>query len=133
MSAARRPARAPRGDGWLNRLGGAEPDGYRWRGLEFSPPPKSEGERGMWSTVPISLGEDGRAADWKFHKPKSVWHARLRIGADRYPGVGTTPAEALAMAEAEATSMATFIVAMLPEQSSPAPASKPSRRAGRKG
>lgn len=104
--------------GFVSR--GGRPDGYYWRGIEFCAPRASDLPAGFYSSVPITLGEDGRAADWKFHQPKTVWHARLRIGVDRYPGAGATPAEALDAAAAEAANVAAFIVAMLPPTSSPA-------------
>ena len=112
------------------------PGGFTWRGIEFSPPARNEPD-GFYSNIPISLGEDDRAADWKVQRigPASIssrWHARLRIGADRYPGVGETREAALEMAAAEAANVAAFIVTMLPASEPPAQARK-KRRAQRKG
>lgn len=106
--------------------------GFTWRGLRFSPPLPTEGDEGFYTTEPITLGDDARTAEWKVRRTRSAWHARLRIGADRYPGVGATREQALAAAEAEAVNVATLIVAMLPEASSPA-ARKKRPRVKRKG
>ena len=95
------------------------PGGFTWRGIAFSPPHRSEPD-GFYSNTPISIGEDERTADWKVRQTRSAWHARLRIGADRYPGVGETREAALEAAAAEAHNAAAFIVAMLP----PRPAAK---------
>lgn len=107
--------------------GEPEPEGFTWRGIEFSPPAPAEGPSGFYSSAPVELAE-GRLADWKVHQPKTAWHARLRIGAERYPGVGATRAAALEAAAAEATTVAAFIVAMLPPASSPAPRKVRARR-----
>lgn len=108
---------------------GAEPgpEGFTWRGIEFSPPAGTE-PGGFYSSAWIELADE-RTAEWKVHCPKSVWHARLRIGADRYPGVGETREQALDAAAAEAQNVAAFIVAMLPPASSPATPKKGARRA----
>lgn len=95
------------------------PQGFTWRGIKFSPPRPSAAADGFYSSETIEVDEDGRTAEWKFHQVNrapltATWHARLRIGADRYPGVGETPAQALEMACAEAANVATYIVAMLP-------------------
>jgi hypothetical protein len=95
------------------------PPGFVWRGIAFDPPPRREPD-GFYSNAPISIGEDERTADWKVRQTRSTWHARLRIGADRYPGVGATREAALEAAAAEAQNAAAFIVAMLPKGSSPA-------------
>lgn len=99
------------------------PRGFTWRGIRFAPPAAAEGEAGFYSSAPIEVAED-RVADWKVHRPKSAWHARLRIGAERYPGVGETREQALEMAATEAANVATYIVAMLPAASPPAPRKK---------
>jgi hypothetical protein len=93
---------------------GALPGGFTWRGIKFSPPQATDpGAGGFYSSEIIGIADD-RTADWKVHRPKTVWHARLRIGAERYPGVGETRAQALEAAAAEAQNVAAFIVAMLP-------------------
>lgn len=93
---------------------GADPDGkaFTWRGIEFQPPDASD-PTGFYSAAPIEVADD-RTAEWKVHKPKTAWHARLRIGSERYPGVGTTAVDALEDAAREAANVATYIVAMLP-------------------
>ena len=108
---------------------------FVWRGIRFAPPAAAEGPGGFYSNIPISIGEDERAADWKVCQTRSTWYARLRIGADRFPGVGATREAALDAAAAEAQNVAAFIMAMLPPTSSPtARRSKGApRRAPRKG
>lgn len=85
---------------------------FTWRGIKFYPPGGNE-PGGFYSSEQIGVADD-RTADWKVHRPKTAWHARLRIGAERYPGVGETPAQALEMAAVEAANAATYIVALLP-------------------
>jgi hypothetical protein len=87
------------------------PEGFTWRGIAFSPPDASE-PRGFYKGATRELGD--RSAEWKVHQPKTVWHARLRIGADRYPGVGSTREAALDDAAREAANVAALIVTMLP-------------------
>jgi hypothetical protein len=109
----------PSGTKRVCAAGCRKPEGFTWRGIKFTPPAPTD-ERGFYSSEAIEIGEDGRAADWKVHRPKTVWHARLRIGADRFPGVGETREQALDAAAAEARHVAGFIVAMLPAESAPA-------------
>ena len=105
------------------RGGKGDPEGatFTWRGIEFKP---LDGHPGMYENDAIDVADD-RAAGWRVEGVRTAmgaparWHARLRIGADRFPGVGQTPAEALEMAAAEAANVATYIVAMLPPASSP--------------
>jgi hypothetical protein len=105
------------------RARAAAPQGFTWRGLRFSPPVIERG--GFYKSIPIELADD-RTAEWKVQcLEPHAWHARLRIGGDRFPGVGATPAEALEAAAAEAQNVAAFIVAMLP-------ASSPTRQSKRK-
>jgi hypothetical protein len=99
---------------------------FTWRGIKFYPPDGNE-PGGFYSSKPIEVAPD-RVADWKVHRPKTVWHARLRIGAERYPGVGETPGQALEAAAAEAQNVAAFIVAMLPAPSSPRASKKRAAR-----
>lgn len=106
----------------------SSPKGFVWRGIRFSPPAPAEGAAGFYSSEPFEVAE-GRVADWKVHRPKAAWHARLRIGHERYPGVGETREQALDMAAAEAANVATYIVAMMPPASSPAPRKRRPRRA----
>jgi hypothetical protein len=89
------------------------PEGFTWRGVELRP--VEGGAVRTWASTPIDLG--GRAADWRVEQPAEggAWHARLRIGADRFANWGSTAAGALAAAAGEAANVATFIVAMLPE------------------
>lgn len=97
------------------------PEGFTWRGIKFTPPPGGD-PTGFFSSEPLVLGEDGRSADWKVQRVRPVerrnaperWAARLRIGAERYPGTGATHTEALHAAAGEAANVAAFIVAMLP-------------------
>lgn len=112
----------------LRRAAEPGPEGFTWNGIAFS---AREGtEPGAFHSSPTIELADDRTAEWKVHRPKTVWHARLRIGAERYPGVGETREQALEAAAAEAANVATFIVAMLPAASSPAPRrSKRPRRA----
>lgn len=89
------------------------PNGFTWRGIKLVP---VEGLPRTWASSPsIDLGD--RGGDWRVEQPlaEGGYHARLRIGRDRYPGVGATAAEALTAAAGEAALVATFIVAMLPE------------------
>jgi hypothetical protein len=90
------------------------PEGFTWRGIDFAPPAPAAGPAGFYTSAPIEVAPD-RIAEWKVHRPKGTWHARLRIGGERYPGVGATAAAALDDAAAEARNVATYIVAMLPE------------------
>lgn len=111
----------------LRRATEPGPEGFTWSGVRFSP---VEGRARVWASEPIDL--DDRSADWRVEQPiaGSGWHARLKIGADRFPGVGKSAAEALEGAAAEAQNVAALIVAMLPAASSPAPRrSKRTRRA----
>lgn len=97
----------------LTEVFGSEgPEGFTWRGIRFSPPGRTE-PGGFYKSGPIEL-DAHRTGDWKVHCPKTVWHARLRIGSDRHPGVGATREQALEDAAAEAQNVATYIVAMLP-------------------
>lgn len=102
----------------MNARRGREPgpNGFVWRGIRFAAPVGPElGQFYSGPTIEIGeLRDELRAADWKVRRTLSAWHARLRIGADRYPGVGATAVEALEMALAEAANVATYIVAMLP-------------------
>lgn len=86
------------------------PEGFTWRGIELLP----VGER-AWTSGSIELGD--RTANWHLEQPAEggAWHARLRIGSDRFAMWGSTAAGALAAAAGEAANVATFIVAMLPE------------------
>lgn len=99
--------------------------GFTWRGIAFAPPESAE-PGAFYSSEPVEL--EDRSADWKVHQPKTAWHARLRIGAERYPGVGATAAEALEAAAAEAQNVAALIVAMLPAASSPGAGKQRARR-----
>jgi hypothetical protein len=99
---------------------------FSWRGIKFYPPEGNE-PGGFYSSEPIEVAPD-RVAEWKVHRPKTAWHARLRIGGDRYPGVGETPAQALEMAAEEAANAATYIVAMLPAARELAGRKKPTPR-----
>lgn len=107
------------------------PEGFTWRGIKFSPPAPDAAADGFYASDWIALGDDERSAEWKVRRTKSAWHARLRIGADRYPGVGATAAEALEAAAAEASNVAAFIVTMLPASSPPAAPKKGVRRASK--
>lgn len=107
------------------------PEGFSWRGIRFEPP---SDPGGLYSSTPIEL--DHRTGDWKcqavrrevrLDSPPVHWHARLRIGSDRFPGVGATREAALDAATAEAQSVAAFIVAMLPPASAPQPIRERSR------
>jgi hypothetical protein len=122
----------PRGFGRVARTSSG---GFRWRGIEFSRPVGAE-PSAFYSSEPIVLSED-RAGEWRVQQVNGgAWHARLRIGGDRFPGVGETAAAALDAAAAEASSVATYIIALLPRPwtlGSPAPASKRPRSAARKG
>jgi hypothetical protein len=91
------------------------PERFTWRGIRFSPPDRTE-PRGFYKSTPIELADD-RTAEWKVQcLEPHAWHARLRIGGDRFPGVGATPAAALEAALVEAANTATYIVAMMPSQ-----------------
>lgn len=70
-----------------------------WRGIEL--PPVEHLPR-VWQSMPIEL--DDRGADWRVEQPLEggAFHARLRIGADRFPGVGKTAPAALEAAAGEA-------------------------------
>lgn len=70
-----------------------------WRGVELAPetslPSSYRSER-------IHLTAD-RGADWQVQRVRDSWCARLRVGADRFPGDGDTPEAALDAAAAEAS------------------------------
>lgn len=106
-------------------------DRFVWRGIEFTRPVGSA-PGAFYSSPTIEVADD-RTAEWKVHQPKTGWHARLRIGGDRYPGAGETPTDALEAAAAEAANVATYIVAMLPAARELALPKKRARRAARKG
>jgi hypothetical protein len=80
----------------------------------FSPPSSAFEAMGggFYKSEPLDLG--GRSADWKVQPVRDSWHARLRVGIERYPGVGKTATAALEAAAAEAAQVATCIAAMLP-------------------
>lgn len=61
------------------------PDGFTWRGIKLVP---VEGLPRTWASSPsIDLGD--RGGDWRLEQPlaEGGYHARLRIGNDRFPGV----------------------------------------------
>lgn len=105
------------------------PNGFTWRGIKLVPVP---GLARTWASSPsVDLGD--RGADWRVEQPLagSGWHARLRIGIDRYPGVGKSAIEALESAEVEAANVATYIAAMLPAPRELARAKRPRRKVRR--
>lgn len=97
---------------------------FTWRGLLFLPEPTLPG---FWRAAPAQLG-DGRTADWKVQRAGSSWYARLRVGADRFPGRGPDPGTALDSAAAEALVVAGFIQQLLPASVIPRVAPVPPRR-----
>lgn len=105
------------------------PKGFTWRGIELRP--IGGGAVRTWASEPIDL--DGRAGGWRVEQPAEggAWHARLRIGADRFANWGSTAAGALAAAAGEAANVATFIVAMLPEGELPGHEATAPRRSKR--
>lgn len=99
------------------RGGKGDPGGrpFSWRGIEFAPP-SADVAHAFYSSEPITVAGD-RTADWKVQRLRGEparWAARLRIGAERYPGTGATHVEALHAAAGEASNVAAYIVAMLP-------------------
>lgn len=110
------------------------PNGFTWRGIELQP---VDGAERTWASAAIDLG--GRTGSWRVEQPAEggAWHARLRIGADRFANWGSTAAGALAAAAGEAANVATYIVAMLPSGDLPglheATAPRRSKRPRRKG
>ena len=91
------------------------PTPFTWQGIEFTPE-TSLGD-GFYRSPDIRL-TDTRSSNWKLQKigdgPEQRWHARLRIGADRFPGKGGTAEEALEAAAAEARRVAGFIGKLVP-------------------
>ncbi len=82
-----------------------------WRGITLRPEP---GAAGMYRSEQTRIN-DYRTADWKAHQAGATWYARLRVGADRFPGRGDTAEAALDAALAEARLIARFIRAMSPK------------------
>jgi len=111
--------------------GGARPRGFTWRGLAFDAPWPGDEVGGFYSSPRIELEE--RSADWKCQRLAATWHARLRIGADRFPGVGATAAAALDAAAAEAANVAALIATMLPPGGAPGGSKKRPRRTRKAG
>lgn len=105
------------------------PDGFTWRGIRLQP---VEGAVRTWASATIDVGD--RAADWRVEQPAEggAWHARLRVGRDRFACWGSTAPGALTAAAGEAMNVASFIAAMLPEGDLPtlpeAPAARRSPR-----
>ena len=87
------------------------PEPLTWRGMVLQP----EHNPGFWRSTPVPVTEF-RTADWKVHKAGSSWFARLRVGADRFPGRGATPEAALDDAAKEARLVMKFIRALLPRK-----------------
>jgi hypothetical protein len=89
------------------------PAGFTWRGIKFAPLPDAAN---LYGSASIEVADD-RSANWRCERLAGAaggWHARLKIGGDRFPGVGKTHTEALEAAAGEASNVATYIVAMLP-------------------
>lgn len=101
-------ARAARVQGAATTRRAAEPAPFTWRGLEFNP-----AGAGFYASTLVRLGSL-RTAEWKVQRVGEYWHARLRIGSDRFPGTGATADEALDAAADEARSVASFIRRLLP-------------------
>jgi hypothetical protein len=99
---------------------------FVWRGIEFAPSTRAAAA-GYYSSAPSSAGD--RSADWSCQRLEAIWHARLRIGGDRFPGVGATAELALEDAAREAANVAALIVTMLPRaKGARAPLRKRTRR-----
>lgn len=101
---------------------------FTWRGIEFTPQ-RSLSEGGIYRSPQTKLS-DFRSTDWKCQRVGDRWHARLRIGGDRFPGTGSTAEEALDEAAAEARLVAGYVRRLLPA-SFPAPKGIRARRARR--
>ena len=88
---------------------------FTWRGVELAPEPSMPG---FYRSKRVHLGEL-LSADWRVTKlregPEQRWHARLRIGADRFSGRGETAEAALDAAAAEARGVAAFIRRLVPK------------------
>lgn len=107
----------------MTRRGTAEP--ITWRGVELEPHPAT----GFYRSASSKLSEL-RAGDWALERVGESWHGRLRIGRDRFVGVGDTPEAALDAAAGEARRVASFIRRMLPPGARgvvPTPAGKRSK------
>lgn len=105
---------------------------FTWRGLIFRPVPALPG---FWRTELMTLSSpDGRAersADWKVQQLKSAtWHARLRVGADRFPGRGESPEQALDAAAAEARPVLRLMKVAL-DRTDQRPRAEAKRKAGK--
>ena len=91
------------------------PEGFTWRGIKFLPRPDGAGLCDLYMSETVELA-GGRSANWRVERQPCAlaWHARLKIGPDRFPGIGKSHTAALHAAAAEAANVASFIVAMLP-------------------
>lgn len=77
-----------------------KPAPFTWRGIRFTADPH---EPNGWRSRIRALDAE-RTADWKVSTTSGgpTFFARLRVGADRFPGRGNTASEALDAAAAEA-------------------------------
>jgi hypothetical protein len=102
-----------------------------WRGVAFAPVATATAGLGFFSSPSVAVAGD-RSSDWKCQRLQTVWHARLRIGGDRFPGVGATPELALDAAAEEAIHVASLISGLVPvEAVKPRKASNARARKGR--
>lgn len=88
---------------------------FTWRGVELRPEPTLPG---FYRSKRVTLGEL-LSADWRVTKlregAEQRWHARLRIGAERFNGNGETAEAALDAAADEARGVAAFIRRLVPK------------------
>lgn len=94
---------------------------FTWRDIEFTPEPTLPG---FYRSARLVF-RDHRSADWRVQLAGESWHARLKVGADRFPGRGATAEEALDAAAAEAREVCRLVRKMLPAlPQAPKPARK---------
>lgn len=101
---------------------------FVWRGVAFAPVASAAAVGGFYSSPSVAVAGD-RSADWKCERLQTVWHARLRIGGDRFPGVGATAELALDAAAEEALQVATLIAGLVPVEGASPPRKARGRRA----